>query len=308
MDPIHAKIHKASREVKMDPQLRDGFRRTLAVMAGGHVAPTPARFFSLPRSFAWASAAVLVAVSGASVTLASTRSIPGDPLYPAKVSILEPVERALAFSDEARGEVAVSHLERRFREAAELSAAGTYDEHDETLAALAKRDRDVLDDDRQVAARAKFESMAAAYAPVLRAKGSQRFAFAAAVRLGSFDDEQISDELREAAAREQIARVKRSREAASSARFQERMREADRLAAAAEAELGRRSFKSALELSGEAAQIASEAELFASLSATSSTSTAATSSTSTASTSSSTASSTNASSSPSLFQLLFPGN
>jgi hypothetical protein len=302
MDPIHAKIHKASREVKMDPHLRDGFRRTLEVMASGHVARTPARLFSVPRSFAWASAAVLVAVSGASVTLASTRSVPGDPLYPAKVSVLEPVERALAFSEEAKGQVAVSHLERRFREAAELTAQGTYDEHDEELAELAKRDRDVLDGDVHAAARAKFESVAAAYAPVLRAKGSQRFAFAAAVRLGSFEDDEVSDELRERAAREQLARVKRSQESTASERFRARMREADRLAAAAEAELERRSFKSALELSGAAAQIANEAELFASLSATSSTSTAATSSTSTAATTST------ASSSQSLFQLLFPGN
>lgn len=312
MDPIHAKINKASKEVRMDPHLREGFGRTLAVMVDGPTVAPATSLFRFPRSFAWATAAVLVAVSGASVTLASTRSVPGDPLYPAKVSVLEPVERALAFSAEAEGEVAVRHLERRFREAAELSAQGSYDQHDESLAALVARDRAVIDGEGQEAARTKFETMAVAYAPVFRTKGIKTFAFAKAMRLGVTEDE-VSDELAGAAAREQIARVKRGRDTNLSAKYSARFKEADRLAAAAQVELDQGSFKTALQLSGLAAQIANEAEIFSAISASSSTSTAATSSTSTSATSSTSTGSVQGTStqgrpSSSILRKLFPGN
>lgn len=292
MDQLHAILHKASHEVNLDPHLKGGFRRTLEVMVDEPVA-APARVFRMPRSLAWALGAVIISVSGASVTLASTRAIPGDPLYPAKVYGVEPIERALAFSADAKADVAADHLERRFREAAELSASGKLESHDEELAMLAERDVRLVDSDEHPAARARFEAMAAAYAPVLRARAQMSLSFARAVRLGDAEGDREPDDLAVAVTREQLTRAKASRDAAATfaathARTSARLKESDRLSAAAEVELGKGSVDAALELSGAAAKVAGEAQLFAAFGSTAT----AGSASSTASTSSSTASTT----------------
>ena len=300
MDHLHATLRKAAQDVRLDPRVRDGFRRTLVLMAAG---PAPAPSFRLPRAFAWALGAFVIATSGATVTLASARALPGETLYAAKVQVLEPVERAFAFSAEAEGEVAVRHLERRFREAAELSASGRYAAHDAELAALAEADVRVLDDERHAASRARFEALAAAYGPTLALDASGRVAFRNATRLGRIGDDELPDEVASAAARSQLALAKENRESASSSgavrtkAAERRIEESKRLAAAAEAELGKGSYRAALELSGASAKAATEARLFAAIaSSTSATSTASsTQATSSAATSTTQASTTKAS-------------
>jgi hypothetical protein len=285
MDQLHATLHKASRSVSMDPHLRAGFRRTLEAVTATS-APVPA--FRMPKALAWSFAVMALAIGGAGVTYASTQAVPGDALYAMKVRVVEPTETALAFSAEAKADVAVAHVERRFREAATLSAEGRLEAHDERLAARVATDIAVAE--ASPSGRERVEALAVAYGPTLRLHGFVRGKFAAAVRLGDMRDN-VPDGLAAATARQQLAIAsERSSEAASiapgNAAVSLRLQEADRLSAAASAELESGSLDDALELSGVAAKVATEAQLFATLATSSEevASSTATTSTSTAST------------------------
>lgn len=273
MDHIHATLKKASEEVSLDPHLKDGFRRTLEVMTASSVPQAAARRMS--RSLSWALAAVIVATSGATVTYASTKSVPGDVLYSTKVKALEPLESALALTPEAKADVAVAHLERRFQEAAALSAAGTLDEHDDELAALASSDVSTVEGEDQPVARARFEALAANYAPVISRRKEGRGKFAEAVRLGDLKDV-VSDHVAEITAREQLAIAQSQRDSAEGNNSDDvaviaRLKASHRLTEDANAELQKGSFRAALELSGAAAKIATEARIFSTLGASTST-------------------------------------
>ena len=278
MDELHATLHKASRAVTMDPHLKAGFRRTLEAMTDDVGVVAQPASFRVPRALAWALAAVIAATSGATVTFASSKAVPGDALYAVKVNALEPAERALAFSSEAKADVAVTHLERRFREAAELAAAGTLEDHDDQLAELAARDVAVVDNDDQPVARARFEALASAYGPAL-VRGKARFA--AAVRI-DHADEAVPDDLAQATAKQQLAIAQQKREGTSRttgiAAVAKKLDASDRLSRAANEELGKGSFQEALELSGAAAKMATEAQLFATFVTDASTTTASTTS------------------------------
>lgn len=259
MDPLHATLHKASRSVVLDPHVKDGFRRTLVSMTEPTGIPQEASF-RVPRALVWSMVAIIAATTGATVTFASSKAIPGDALYSVKIKALEPTERALAFTADAQAQVAVAHLERRFREAAELSANGRLEAHDEELALLAEPDVKTVDRDDQPEARARFEALAATYGSAL-IRGNARFA--ATVRLGDF----VSDGLAKAAAEQQLAIAKEKRDntkSRTSLAVSNRIAMSNRLSKAAGDELAKGSFQSALELSGAAAKVATEAQLFAS--------------------------------------------
>lgn len=273
MDQLHATLKKASEAVTLDPHLKDGFRRTLEVMTASSVPQAAARRMS--RSLSWALAAVIVATSGATVTYASTKSVPGDVLYSTKIKALEPLESALALTPEAKADVAVAHLERRFQEAAALSAAGTFDEHDEQLAALSASDVATVEAEDQPVARARFEALAANYAPVISRRREGRGKFVEAVRIGELKDV-VSDHVAEVTAREQLAIAQSQRDTAESNNSVDvvvlaRLKASQRLTDDANAELQKGSFRAALELSGAAAKIATEARIFSTLGAPTST-------------------------------------
>lgn len=291
MDPLHAIIHKASRSVHRDSHDAAAFRRTLDALTGTPAAaPARARF---PRAFAWALVAVFVAGSGATVTYASSRALPGEALYAMKVKVVEPAETALALSAEAKADVAVAHLERRFKEAAALSAAGTLEDHDETLAVAAEKDLAIVDREEEPVARARFEALASVYAPSIRLENAERSRFAIATRLAKAPP-RIEDRIAKEAAREQIAIASQRSLVASkgqgSAAVSARLQAADRFSKAASAEFDKGSFQAAFQLSGDAVRAATEAQVIAGIasSTTSTTSTAPvpSSTTSTASSSS----------------------
>ena len=71
---------------------------------------------------------VLVVFIGGGTTSAAQGALPGDLLYPVKVSINEKVEVALAQTPAAKAEVQVRLAERRVDEARELSVRGRLDE------------------------------------------------------------------------------------------------------------------------------------------------------------------------------------
>lgn len=61
---------------------------------------------------------------GGSVAAAAEQSLPGDTLYPVKISVNEEIQSAFAFSDEARAEFETKRAERRLEEASRLSKEG----------------------------------------------------------------------------------------------------------------------------------------------------------------------------------------
>lgn len=94
-----------------------------------------ARIFGAPSYFVFfapryvvALLVVLVVLVGSSTAYAAQGSLPGDLLYPVKVSVNEKVEVALAPTPVAKAEVQVRLAERRVDEARELSVRGRLDE------------------------------------------------------------------------------------------------------------------------------------------------------------------------------------
>lgn len=65
---------------------------------------------------------LVVSITGAGMTFASERSLPGDALYPVKVSIVEPAVAALKKSPEEKESWHTTVVERRLGEATELAA------------------------------------------------------------------------------------------------------------------------------------------------------------------------------------------
>jgi hypothetical protein len=78
----------------------------------------------LLRSFALGC---LIFICATGTTYAANTSLPGDLLYPIKVSVNEPIERALAFGPTAKAQVAVRQAVERVKEASELSMSGKID-------------------------------------------------------------------------------------------------------------------------------------------------------------------------------------
>lgn len=68
--------------------------------------------------------AVITLMVGGGTSLAAESALPGDALYPIKVSVNEEVRGALTISDEAKARLAANLAERRLQEAATLAAEG----------------------------------------------------------------------------------------------------------------------------------------------------------------------------------------
>jgi hypothetical protein len=77
------------------------------------------------RWFAWQSIASTLAMAllvATGTTLAAQQALPGDPLYPVKIYVNEPVATLLAHSPEAKAETTLRQAQARVWEAAQLSA------------------------------------------------------------------------------------------------------------------------------------------------------------------------------------------
>lgn len=78
--------------------------------------------------YASALALVLVVAGGTQASFASVGAVPGDILYPLKVSVSEPLSFVLTPSTEGRATLAAEFASRRVDEAAALSSVGKLDE------------------------------------------------------------------------------------------------------------------------------------------------------------------------------------
>ena len=81
-------------------------------------------FFNTQHMYA-KIATILILLSGSGTVFAAENTIPGDPLYPVKVNINEPVRGALAVGAEAKANWATEVAERRLDEASRLAVHGT---------------------------------------------------------------------------------------------------------------------------------------------------------------------------------------
>ncbi len=131
------KIQKAKKDIRLDPQRKEEMlqfilqsievqRAERVLRPGGDDRRTWQRsimvFFRKPMPiFALIAALVL---AGGGTSLAAQGSLPGDTLYPVKVSINEKVAGAFQLSDEAKANWNARLAELRLEEAAQLKAKG----------------------------------------------------------------------------------------------------------------------------------------------------------------------------------------
>lgn len=102
------------------------FSETARHHRGKNIAPLYTFFVNVKHNrMAPIALGLIMALSlGGSVTLAAEQSLPGDTLYPVKVSVNEEIRGAFTFSDEARADFEAKRAERRLEEASRLSKEG----------------------------------------------------------------------------------------------------------------------------------------------------------------------------------------
>lgn len=133
-NPIDQFVESA-RKVRLSDEVSARIReRLIAHMRAHPIAvrgvPSPyQRFFGILSPFtsslrtpAVTLALILLATLGSTTAFAAARALPGDPLYPLKVNVIEPAQGLLAVSPEAKVEWQVSLTETRVNEVEQLAA------------------------------------------------------------------------------------------------------------------------------------------------------------------------------------------
>lgn len=122
---------ESAKQVRLGSEAYARMRARLVAHMQLHPASVPSpyrRFFGilspvaslLKRPVAALSFVALIALGGAT-TYAAASSLPGTPLYPVKVTVLEPAQQLLAVTPEAKAAVRVSIATKRIREVEELA-------------------------------------------------------------------------------------------------------------------------------------------------------------------------------------------
>lgn len=127
----------AAKEVRLDPRESSRMRSVLAakIRGAGIERDTTRRPMARGVSFFTlflrpVPAMLLIAVfiiSGSGISFAAEGALPGDLLYPVKVTVNEEIRARLAFSDEAKTEWEAARVERRLEEAETLVEQGRLD-------------------------------------------------------------------------------------------------------------------------------------------------------------------------------------
>ena len=131
---LHHKVHTAAKDIRLSHTERDLLRASLRAhmdTVSVTIPPTPTRspyqFFFMHRVLAVVALLVVVVVGAGGTSVAAQWSLPGDLLYPVKISVNEEVQAALAVSPVAKAQVHAALAERRIEEAQTLAARGTLD-------------------------------------------------------------------------------------------------------------------------------------------------------------------------------------
>lgn len=137
MNDFTTQFHTNANETRLTDAERSRMQRVLREnMVTG--TPTLSPFFGTSFLFSRAVAALgLMLVLTGGVTYASEQALPGDLLYPVKVSVTEPLSGAFVFSSQAQAQWHADIAETRLAEAEVLAREGALTA--ETSAELAKR-------------------------------------------------------------------------------------------------------------------------------------------------------------------------
>lgn len=112
----HAKKHSG---ISLSPEKKRAMLANIYASAGKPAVASPWSF-SFFAAHRYAMATVVVLMLATTTTMASTHSLPGDPLYNFKVNVLEPLQLSLIFNDADRAAYKVELLERRVDEMRQL--------------------------------------------------------------------------------------------------------------------------------------------------------------------------------------------
>lgn len=183
-------IQKEARKIALTSGERESMRLRLEGVIGAHHfsrgeggGPVRSPYFSFaaPR-FAVPALVLIIVVGGGGVSYAAEGTLPGDFLYPVKISVNESVRGALAFSDESKAEWHATAVERRMEEAETLADKGSltpevrseletnFEEHAERVAEVVDR-AETKDPVRAANIRTRIASSLAAHASVIARLG-----------------------------------------------------------------------------------------------------------------------------------------
>src|SRR3990167_7091842 len=121
MNTFSSNIQKEARKIGLTSGERESMRLRLeGVMQADHLAgggPSPSPYFSFvtPR-FAVPVLVLIIVVGGGGISYAAEGTLPGDLLYPVKITVNESVRGALAFSAASKAEWHATAAERRMVE------------------------------------------------------------------------------------------------------------------------------------------------------------------------------------------------
>lgn len=123
MTDLHKKLNTETQELRLSASEKAAMRASLHAAIGARdFVPSPyGRFFSMRAAAGGLLAVFLVATTTA---YAAQGALPGDPLYPVKVSVTEPVIGALQVSPRAKAGYETALVEKRVTEAETLAAEG----------------------------------------------------------------------------------------------------------------------------------------------------------------------------------------
>ncbi|MDP2704869.1 MAG: DUF5667 domain-containing protein [Patescibacteria group bacterium] len=134
MNNFEKQLHTIGQTIRMTSQEKGHMKavlehsiRTAPVKKENLLRPEnrwPNSFFFLLLRNPMPIALILALVVGGGVSFAAEGSLPGDLLYPVKVSVNEEIKQTLTFSSEAKAQWESERAERRLVEAASLSAEG----------------------------------------------------------------------------------------------------------------------------------------------------------------------------------------
>ncbi|MDP3991606.1 MAG: DUF5667 domain-containing protein [Candidatus Colwellbacteria bacterium] len=137
MEKEFEKFIKRAKQITLSPDEKKKIRENLTLFMERHPvkeeAPTRPQLqkgswilyqLRLKPMPVFAVIAVITLMVGGGTSLAAESALPGDALYPVKVSVNEEVRGAFAISDEAKARLAANLAERRLQEAATLAAGG----------------------------------------------------------------------------------------------------------------------------------------------------------------------------------------
>lgn len=174
-------LKKEIRDLNLtDEEKRALLRRVMEAPLRSPYAPARSGWLFVHKRIMYVGAAALaVIISGTSVAYASLGSVPGDSLYPVKVSVVEPALDLLAFTPEKKAERQADKAIRRLSEAEKLTLDGQLTA--DRTAEIETRFRAAADDftaalssaggesERTDDLRVSFEASLSAHANLLRA-------------------------------------------------------------------------------------------------------------------------------------------